>query len=405
MPTFEALLLYYQMRCRLAEGYDMFALAADRFAADETLLAGMLLLGKSWFTIFGGTDTDDRLLATMRRGITILNRHTLPGLGAMLLWSGHIVYLAKGELQRMLGENEAAYRTRGDDWGLGWILSQGKINTDGYRLRTRADLEAGIAAALRCGDRWGATWSQAVLGLMAEEEGKLDEATTLYRQRLETCEQVGDKGGVAWSLHQLAKVSLERDDITQALYYCRESLRVALEISSVNSINEAIWRIAAVYRKRGAYAREVELLSVLDQPHNSSHYKHFENNIANGLQAARIQLSPDAYERAVESGRQWTSRQLGYALLNELDGLMMETSPAYPMPTNTLTEFLSEREMEVLRLVADGLSNSEIAERLVVTTGTIKKHLNNIYGKLGVERRTQALLHAQELGLIDRQST
>jgi LuxR family maltose regulon positive regulatory protein len=65
-----------------------------------------------------------------------------------------------------------------------------------------------------------------------------------------------------------------------------------------------------------------------------------------------------------------------------------------------LIEPLSERELELLRLIAAGMSNSEMAETLVVTVGTIKWHLNNIYGKLDVRSRTQAVARARELGLL-----
>ncbi|MBN1810960.1 MAG: winged helix-turn-helix transcriptional regulator [Anaerolineae bacterium] len=65
-----------------------------------------------------------------------------------------------------------------------------------------------------------------------------------------------------------------------------------------------------------------------------------------------------------------------------------------------LVEPLSEREQEVLRLIAAGLSNREIAERLFIAVGTVKRHVNNIYGKLGVHSRTQAVAQAQEFGLI-----
>jgi LuxR family maltose regulon positive regulatory protein len=71
-------------------------------------------------------------------------------------------------------------------------------------------------------------------------------------------------------------------------------------------------------------------------------------------------------------------------------------APAHPPQV----EPLSEREEEVLRLIADGLSNREIAERLIVGVGTVKTHINNIYGKLGVHSRTQALARARELGLV-----
>ena len=66
-----------------------------------------------------------------------------------------------------------------------------------------------------------------------------------------------------------------------------------------------------------------------------------------------------------------------------------------------LIEPLSERELEVLGLVAAGMSNREIAEALVVTVGTVKRHLHNTYGKLGVRNRTQAVSLARELNLLD----
>jgi DNA-binding NarL/FixJ family response regulator len=65
-----------------------------------------------------------------------------------------------------------------------------------------------------------------------------------------------------------------------------------------------------------------------------------------------------------------------------------------------LIEPLSERELEVLQQVAAGASNKEIAAELFITEGTVKNHLTNILGKLGVRDRTQAALKAKELGLI-----
>jgi DNA-binding CsgD family transcriptional regulator len=65
-----------------------------------------------------------------------------------------------------------------------------------------------------------------------------------------------------------------------------------------------------------------------------------------------------------------------------------------------LIEPLSQRELEVLQLIDQGLSNSEIAGQLVVAPSTVKTHINNIYGKLGVRTRLQALKRAEELGLL-----
>lgn len=68
--------------------------------------------------------------------------------------------------------------------------------------------------------------------------------------------------------------------------------------------------------------------------------------------------------------------------------------------SEVLPEPLSEREIELLRLIASGLSNKEIGETLFITEGTVKNHITHILGKLGVRDRTQAALKAKELGLI-----
>jgi DNA-binding NarL/FixJ family response regulator len=65
-----------------------------------------------------------------------------------------------------------------------------------------------------------------------------------------------------------------------------------------------------------------------------------------------------------------------------------------------LVEPLSERELEILAVLASGASNREIANELFITEGTVKNHITNILGKLGVRDRTQAALKAKELGLI-----
>jgi DNA-binding NarL/FixJ family response regulator len=74
---------------------------------------------------------------------------------------------------------------------------------------------------------------------------------------------------------------------------------------------------------------------------------------------------------------------------------------AAPTPAaQPLVEPLSERELEILQLIATGASNKEIAGGLFITEGTVKNHVTNILGKLGVRDRTQAALKAKELNLI-----
>jgi len=94
-----------------------------------------------------------------------------------------------------------------------------------------------------------------------------------------------------------------------------------------------------------------------------------------------------------------------------IDRLLDQAAPAAPSePTQKiaaprpagqpLVEPLTARELEVLGLIAAGLSNREIAERLFIVVGTVKRHINNIYGKLQVRRRTEAVARARELGLL-----
>jgi len=68
--------------------------------------------------------------------------------------------------------------------------------------------------------------------------------------------------------------------------------------------------------------------------------------------------------------------------------------------SEVLPDPLSEREIEVLRLVTVGMSNREIAEKLIISAGTAKTHIHNLCGKLGAHNRTEAAMRARELGLV-----
>jgi LuxR family maltose regulon positive regulatory protein len=113
-------------------------------------------------------------------------------------------------------------------------------------------------------------------------------------------------------------------------------------------------------------------------------------------------LPPETAERGVR--RAYVER-----ILNAITVPQSRGADRQPEPTTGATraglletgERLSERELEVLRLMAAGLSNADIAGQLVITIGTVKSHINHILGKLGARNRTEAVARARRQGLID----
>jgi LuxR family transcriptional regulator, maltose regulon positive regulatory protein len=86
-----------------------------------------------------------------------------------------------------------------------------------------------------------------------------------------------------------------------------------------------------------------------------------------------------------------------------LAALGEQQTPTLPSPSprpGSLVEPMTEREREVLRLLLEGASNREIARRLVLSVNTVKRHVYNLCGKLGVQSRTQAIARARDLNLL-----
>ncbi len=123
------------------------------------------------------------------------------------------------------------------------------------------------------------------------------------------------------------------------------------------------------------------------------------------LEAAVKHAAPDGYRRPFLDAPAEVQMLLPYvrtaapAFVDDLlDRSDLDVTP--PGARETLIEPLSDRELEVLGLIAAGLSNREIAERLFITVGTVKRHAHNLYGKLAVGNRTEAVARARELNII-----
>ncbi len=118
------------------------------------------------------------------------------------------------------------------------------------------------------------------------------------------------------------------------------------------------------------------------------------SGIGDNRAEVRAQLGDEAFAREIAAGRRLT-----------LDDLRAIPHPSEPAPVQSTSSsasdvFLTTRELEVLHLLAQDLSNPQIAERLVVSRRTVDAHLRSIYDKLGVKSRDAAIRVAREQGVI-----
>ena len=168
------------------------------------------------------------------------------------------------------------------------------------------------------------------------------------------------------------------------LRWVRASQTLALTAFVLHQDDEGIWAVETLGLVLGQFdhathwIRQWRLMSQLQAD--------LENEL--GVEAYRV-----AWERGVKRDLEETVTEL-LIYLGDDD---TNTSEFLSQP---LIEPLTTRELDVLELMGDGYSNPDIAKQLFVTVGTIKAHAHNIYQKLGVNNRTQAVLQAKKIGLL-----
>lgn len=244
----------------------------------------------------------------------------------------------------------------------------------------------------RLGDDPGIAMASNDLAELARQAGALEEARPLYERALRLWQAGGDPSGVARAAHNLGQTMLAGGEVERAAALFGQSLEAAVTIGDRLEGVTACAGLVAVAAARapdldaaalqGAVLEELEVLGVTPDRLDRPPFRDAEV-------ALRTALGDDRYAQAVRRGR-----ALPDADRRRLAERLLESRAAVP------SDGLSAREVEVVRLLADGLTNGEIARRLVLGEHTVHRHVSNILGKLDVPSRAAAASVAQRRGLV-----
>ena len=301
----------------------------------------------------------------------------------------------------------------------------------GDQEAARAYYEESLQIRRELKDRRGIAMMLVNLGELARGEGDYDTAQGLYEEGLAIARELGDKWGVGMVLHNLGHVAYHRQKYGQALDLFTQSMSIFYEMRNKRDIAYCLAALGGVYAAQRLPERAAILFSAAQSLSNtiSAHLDpadliEYQRNLA----TARSQMSLEGWERAWRQGQRMTlDEAVAYGLervqqvkatapLSPLLTTPLQTMNTGPMPdlpsaplntanlnTGQLSEHpagLSEREVEVLRLVATGLTDGQVADRLMISPRTVNRHLSSIYSKLNVTSRTAATRWAVETKLV-----
>ena len=268
-------------------------------------------------------------------------------------------------------------------------------------------LERSLTLFRQLGDQVGTYISLYNLAESATDRGDYESAQALHEESLTLKRAQNDEWSIANSLMSLAALARLQGDHQQAVNLSQEGLTLFQKIGDTTNISFCMLEFSAIAAIQGQsqlavqlYAAADTLLKALGYPRDYPYRAESEQPLATVL----ARMGEARFNAAWEDGRALAldqaielARGLGSLLEQKTDA---RTSSRLEPKDETLLIPLNDRELEVLRLIAEGLSNQEIAERLVIALSTVKWHINNLFGKLSVHSRTQAVAQAKELGLL-----
>jgi predicted ATPase/DNA-binding CsgD family transcriptional regulator len=287
------------------------------------------------------------------------------------------------EIFRRLGDRQGVARTLGRLGLAVWFAG------DDERFHMLA--EKSLAAFRELEDVEGIGLALLHLGLVALSQGDPERARPLLEESLAICRELGDRRTIAKAVCFLGDAASGRRDHAAARTLYEESLSLSIELGDrfLSAISlEGLARTAAATGQPEAAAKLLGAADTLRDATGATRSAYWQGLYECLVAETRPRLGDDAFERAWEAGRTLTPERAPAVLA-------LPAAPATDRPDG-----LTARELEVLGLVAEGLTDAQVAERLVVSLRTVNAHLRSIYRKLDVRSRSAATRYAVEHRLV-----
>jgi predicted ATPase/DNA-binding CsgD family transcriptional regulator len=257
-------------------------------------------------------------------------------------------------------------------------------------------VEEALAVCRAIGDRWWELEALAMLGTVATMRGDYPRAGACLTECLTLSRETGNANNTSYALRGLGVLAVRRGDAAGALAHYAECLDLCRRVRTPGIIAECLEGLARTAALRREHERAAVLFGAADALFQSLGGRlplwADESDHDRYVAAARAGLRPTAFAAAADRGRAMTIEQaLEYAL---------PPAPPGRAPRDAAAETLTAREREVASLVAQGLTNRQIAAKLVITERTAETHVQNILNKLGFTSRAQVAAWAVGQGLL-----
>lgn len=276
----------------------------------------------------------------------------------------------------------------------------------GDNERAVKQLEESLARFRQLDDRVGTYISLFNLAQVATARGDYEQAQSLHEESLTLKRAQGDQWSIANSLMSLTMLARLQGKYEQAIHLFQEGLALFEIVNDRKNIAFSLLEFSIIAALQGHSPLAVQIYAAADRLLEDLGYAKdhaYRAESKRQLSTTRSRMGQARFNVAWESGHvlsldQAIEQVQGFGLPEQKAG--SQTFDVQDGKDQALVVPLNEREIEILRLIAEGFSNNEIAERLVIALSTVKWHTNNLFGKLGVHSRTQAVALAKELGLL-----